>query len=375
MYQRHIAKQIKKWMFQENILILYGARQVGKTTLAKKILEEYGSEAKYIDCDLISNSQALSVRESNLLKNFIGDYRVVIIDEAQRVDNIGVNLKILHGYFPDMQIIATGSSSFDLANQINEPLTGRAIEFLLQPLSVGELRQKYDALDLSVRLEEIMRFGLYPAVFEKPEEVAQKKLEIIVSNYLYKDILAFDKIKKSDILLRLLELLALQVGSEVSLNELAQKLQISHLTVDKYLDLLEKTFVIFRLRGFKRNLRSEIGKPFKVYFWDLGVRNTIIRNFNPMRIRNDVGSLFENFCIVEKMKQNLNTGKSVGSYFWRTKDQKEIDYIEEYGGKLHAYEFKWSSKKKPKIPKSFAHSYPQHTFEVVNQNNWLEIIG
>ena len=375
MYQRDITKQIKKWMFQGNIIILYGARQVGKTTLVKKILEEYKGEAKYIDCDLISNSEALSAREPNLLKSFIGDYKVVVIDEAQRVKNIGINLKILHSYFPEMQIIATGSSSFDLANEINEPLTGRAIEFLLQPLSIGELKQKYDVLDLKPRLEQILRFGLYPAVFEKPEEIAQKKLEIIVSNYLYKDILAFDKIKKSDILLRLLELLALQIGSEVSLNELGKKLQISHLTVDKYLDLLEKTFVIFKLRSFKRNLRSEIGKPFKVYFWDLGVRNTLIKNFNPMRIRNDVGGLFENFCIVEKMKQNLNTGKLVNSYFWRTKDQKEIDYIEEYGGKLHTFEFKWNAKKQANLPTSFAESYPEHSFEVINQENWTALLN
>lgn len=207
---------------------------------------------------------------------------------------------------------------------------------------------------------------------------------------MYKDILAFDKIKKSDILLRLLELLALQIGSEVSLNELGKKLQISHLTVDKYLDLLEKTFVIFKLRSFKRNLRSEIGKPFKVYFWDLGVRNTLIKNFNPMRIRNDVGGLFENFCIVEKIKQNLNTGKSVNSYFWRTKDQKEIDYIEEYGGKLHTFEFslkcssdllrttsgarRWNPKKQANLPTSFAKTYPEHSFQVVNQDNWMDLV-
>jgi len=375
MYQREIAKEIKKWMFQGNIIILYGARQVGKTTLVTKILEKYGDKAKYIDCDLISNSEALSSREPNLLKSFIGDYRVVIIDEAQRVKNIGINLKILHKYFPEMQIIATGSSSFDLANEINEPLTGRAVEFLLQPLSIAEIKQKYDLLDLKSRLEQIMRFGLYPDVFEKPQEIIQKKLEIIVSNYLYKDILVFDKVKKSDILLRLLELLALQIGSEVSLNELAKKLQISHLTVDKYLDLLEKTFVIFKLRSFKRNLRSEIGKPFKVYFWDLGVRNTLIKNFNPMRIRNDVGGLFENFCIVEKMKQNLNTGKSVNSYFWRTKQQKEIDYIEEYEGKLHTYEFKWNPRKQATVPSVFSETYPEHSFKVINQENWLELVG
>jgi predicted AAA+ superfamily ATPase len=304
MYERLIKKHVENWMFKGKTLIIYGARQVGKTTLAEEIIASYGNQARYIDCDLASNAQALSVQEPNLLKEFIGNYKVVVIDEAQRVKNIGINLKILHKYFPETQIIATGSSSFDLANEVSEPMTGRAIEFLLQPLSIQEINQKYDPLALQSRVESVMRFGTYPAVFDQPEEVATKALITISQNYLYKDILSFQKIKKSNIVFKLLQLLALQVGQEVSLNEIGQKLQISHLTVEKYLDILEKTFVVFTLRAFKRNLRDEIGKPFKVYFWDLGIRNSLINNFNPMNLRNDVGALWENFCIAEKLKSN-----------------------------------------------------------------------
>ncbi len=371
MYQRLIKKHIEDWMFKGKTIILYGARQVGKTTLAEEIIAPYGDQARYIDCDLASNAQALSVQEPNLLKEFIGNYKVVVIDEAQRVKNIGVNLKILHKYFPDTQIIATGSSSFDLANEVNEPMTGRAIEFLLQPLSVEEISKQYDSLAMQSRVESIMRFGTYPAVFDKPEETASSELITISQNYLYKDILSFERIKKSTIVFKLLQLLALQVGQEVSLNEIGQKLQISHLTVEKYLDILEKTFVVFTLRAFKRNLRDEIGKPFKVYFWDLGIRNSLINNFNHMDLRNDVGALWENFCISEKLKSNGNNRQLVNSYFWRTNDQKEIDFIQESGGNLYTYEFKWSQKKAAKLPVKFAEAYPNTSFKVVNRDNFL----
>jgi uncharacterized protein len=374
MYQRTIKKQIEDWMFKGKIIIIYGARQVGKTTLAKELMSQYGSEAKYIDCDLISNSQALEAQEPNLLKQFIGDYKVVVIDEAQRVKNIGLNLKILHSYFPDLQVIATGSSSFDLANEVNEPLTGRAIEFLLQPLSLQEIKQKYDVLGLQSIVETLLRFGSYPSVFEKSETIASKELEIISSNYLYKDILNFDGIKKSDLLFKLLQLLSLQIGKEVSLNEIAQRLGVSHLTIEKYIDLLEKTFVIFRLRAFKRNLRDEIGKPFKVYFWDLGIRNNLIKNFNKLEIRDDIGGIWENFCVAERMKNNNNNQFLVNSYFWRTNDQKEIDYIEESGGELRAYEFKWNENKKASLPAKFANAYSNTKFEVVNKDNYWEFL-
>jgi len=371
MYERLIKKHIESWMFKGKTLIIYGARQVGKTTLAEEIIAPYGTQARYIDCDLASNAQALSVQEPNLLKEFIGNYKVVVIDEAQRVKNIGVNLKILHKYFPETQIIATGSSSFDLANEVNEPMTGRAVEFLLQPLSVEEISKQYDPLAMQSRVESIMRFGTYPAVFDKPEEVASSELITISQNYLYKDILSFEKIKKSAIVFKLLQLLALQVGQEVSLNEIGQKLQISHLTVEKYLDILEKTFVVFTLRAFKRNLRDEIGKPFKVYFWDLGIRNSLINNFNQMDLRNDVGALWENFCISEKLKSNGNNRQLVNSYFWRTNDQKEIDLVQESGGNLSTYEFKWNEKKTAKLPTKFAEAYPNTTFKVVNRDNFL----
>ncbi|MEI8054475.1 MAG: ATP-binding protein [bacterium] len=371
-YQRTIQAVIEKAFFQNKIIILYGARQVGKTTLVKNIMAKY-SDARYIDCDLLENRQALQVENKAQLESFLGNYKVVVIDEAQRVQNIGLNLKIIHNYLPKVQIIATGSSSFDLANQINEPLTGRAFDYFLLPLSLEELQTRYDVLELSAKLENFLRFGLYPEIVDQPMETAQRLLDTISSNYLYKDILEFESLKRPQQLLNILQLLALQVGNEVSYHEIAKQVGLSSATVQKYIDLLEKTFVIFKLRAFSRNLRKEISKSVKVYFWDLGIRNSLIKNYNQLQLRSDVGALWENFCLVERLKFNHNHQRSVNCYFWRTYEQQEIDYIEESGGQLRAFEFKWTRQKmKPK--KQFLAAYSNASFKVINKENFIDIL-
>lgn len=374
MYNRTIQKNIEKWLKKEKIIIVYGARQVGKTTLAKQILEKFGKKAKYYDCDFGAIREKLNKSEKLLIESFLKDYDLIIFDEAQRVKNIGLNLKIMHDNFPDKKIIATGSSSFDLANKISEPLTGRSIEFFLAPLSINEILQKQDRFEIEGGIEDIIRFGLYPGIYNRGEETKKELLFNIVNNYLYKDILEFENIKKSDQLFSLLQLLALQIGNEVSITELGRQLNMDKLTTQKYINLLEKAFVIFSLRSFSRNLRKEIAKSRKIYFWDLGVRNALVNNFNGLNIRNDTGALWENFCIAERIKSNLNSRKFINTYFWRTYDQKEIDFIEERDGKLFGYEIKWGFKK-CKEPKLWKEIYKNAEFEIVNRDNYLEFIA
>jgi len=373
MYNRIIQKGIEKWLDKEKIIIIYGARQVGKTTLVKQISKKFGKKAKYYDCDFGVIREKLGKSEKPLIENFLKGYDLIIIDEAQRVKNIGLNLKIMHDNFPGKKIIATGSSSFDLANKISESLTGRAIEFFLPPLSIKEILQKQDRFEVEGGLEDIIRFGLYPGIYNKSDDEKIELLNNIANNYLYKDILEFENIKKSDQLFNLLQLLSLQIGNEVSLQEIGKQIGMNKLTVQKYINLLEKTFVIFQLRSFSRNLRKEIAKSRKIYFWDLGVRNVLVNNFNNLAIRNDAGALWENFCVAERMKFNMNSRKFVNSYFWRTYDQKEIDLVEEREGKLFGYEIKWSDKKQ-KEPKLWKETYNNAEFKVINQKNYLDFI-
>ena len=373
MYNRIIQKGIEKWLDKEKIIIIYGARQVGKTTLVKQISKKFGKKAKYYDCDFGVIREKLGKSEKPLIENFLKEYDLIIIDEAQRVKNIGLNLKIMHDNFPGKKIIATGSSSFDLANKISEPLTGRAIEFFLPPLSIKEILQKQDRFEVEGGLEDIIRFGLYPGIYNKSDDEKIELLNNIANNYLYKDILEFENIKKSDQLFNLLQLLSLQIGNEVSLQEIGKQIGMNKLTVQKYINLLEKTFVIFQLRSFSRNLRKEIAKSRKIYFWDLGVRNVLVNNFNNLAIRNDAGALWENFCVAERMKFNMNSRKFVNSYFWRTYDQKEIDLVEEREGKLFGYEIKWGDKKQ-KEPKLWKETYNNAEFKVINQKNYLDFI-
>jgi uncharacterized protein len=305
----------------------------------------------------------------------IGDYDLIVLDEAQTIADIGWRLKLIYDYQQGrgkkIKIIATGSSSFELANQINEPLTGRAQQFWLYPLSLQELRQGYTVPEIKQRLAQVLIYGLYPSIFDQSLDTINLEIGKIFSNYLYKDILTFESIKNSSLLNDLTKLLALQIGSEVSFNSLAQKLNVSITTIDRYLNLLEQAFIIFRLRTLNRNSSKEITRNFKIYFYDLGMRNYIINNFNPIDLRTDIRELWENFCVIERLKKlEYNQGLLPSMYFWRTYSQQEIDFVEEQNGSFNAVEFKYSEKKKDKIPSEFAKSYPNHSFEVINKDNF-----
>lgn len=370
---REIEENIKNSLLKEKIVIIYGARQVGKTTLAKKILSEYGNEGRYYNCELLSVERGLSEIEAEKIKAFLGDYKIVVLDEAQKIPNIGKILKIMVDTYPEMQIIATGSSSFDLLQKVSEPMTGRIFQFILYPFSVNEIIKYGDRQLLDAKLENILRFGAYPGVFGLSEKDAGERLNEIASNYLYKDILQVEGLKKSSVIKNLLQALALQLGDEVSLQELAATLGINRLTVQKYIDILEQSFVIFKLNAFSRNKRKEISKSIKVYFYDLGIRNSLIENFNPLEIRNDIGALWENFCIVERKKTNEVNRRFANLYFWRTYDQKEIDLIEEREGKLFGYEMKWK-KDAVKAPKDWLEEYKEAEFSVVSGKNFVEFL-
>jgi predicted AAA+ superfamily ATPase len=372
--QRSLQQSIEKWLFRNKVLIIYGARQVGKTTLVREMLKQFPSDSLYLNCETFSVQQSLQSTDPERLKEVIGRVRLAVLDEAQRIENIGLILKILHDNVPELQIIATGSSSFDLSNKINEPLTGRAIEFILYPFSYQEMRQVYPAHELPERWRSFIRFGLYPEVIDKSESEAVLLLDNLAGKYLYKDIFEFELIKKPQFLVKLLQMLALQIGSEVSLNELATTLQINRTTVERYLDILEKAFVIFRLHSFSRNLRNELTRKIKVYFYDIGVRNSLINNFNPPDLRTDSGSLWENYFIVERLKYLQSEGKNPNRYFWRTHRGLEIDYIEESGGKLHAFECKLNPASKATMPKEFAATYPNSDFQMVTPNNYWRFL-
>lgn len=373
MYQRELKKVISHHLFQGKVVILFGPRRVGKTTLSKQILEEV-SQSRYINCELLENKMALETTNSVVLKNFLGDFRLVVLDEAQNIHEIGRILKILVDTFPQIQILATGSSSFELGNRLSEPLTGRAREYLLLPFSVSELLQKEDKLNVNANLERILRFGLYPEVYGKPDIEAIEELNQIAGNYLYRDILQFEQVRRPQLVVNLLSALALQIGQEVSLNELARLLGEHVPTIQRYIDLLEKSFVIFRLRSFSRNLRKEIAKGQKIYFFDLGIRNALIRNFNPLALRNDASHLWENFCVAERMKYNQYKRRFVNTWFWRSYDQKEIDFIEEADGKLTAYEFKLHRGKTAALPKDFQQAYPGTFFSLITRENFWSLL-
>jgi len=370
---RTIEKQIKERLFKGKAIIVYGARQVGKTTLAKKILNDYKKRSKYLNCELLSTERGFLDVDAVKIKAFLGNYELIVLDEAQNIPQIGKILKILVDTYPEMQIIATGSASFDLMQKISEPMTGRNFTFILYPFSLQEIYNTNDMFYIESKLENILRFGSYPEVFLLEENEAKERLDEIASNYLYKDVLKFDNLKKSNVIKKLLQLLALQLGQEISYQELGAQLGINRLTVEKYIDVLEQCFVVFRLNAFSQNKRKEISKSIKIYFYDLGIRNSLIQNYNNLDIRNDVGPLFENFCIVEKMKKNKTEKEYVNLYFWRTYDQKEIDLIEEKEGKLFAYEFKWKEDK-TKIPKFFAENYPDAEYFVVNRDNYYQFL-
>lgn len=375
MIQRNIEPRIIQHLFRGRVVSIHGARRVGKTTLAQAILAQYNDKrTRYLNCDLQSVQLGLGVQEAEPLKAFLGDQDLVVLDEAQNIPEIGKVLKILVDTYPAMQIIATGSSTFELANKTSAALTGRVYPFTLYPLSLQEIVGQEGYSVIEPRLEHLMRFGLYPSIFGESEDEARTQLDELVSSYLYKDILAFGGIKQPGVLRDLVRLLALQVGNEVSYNELASKLGVNRNTVQNYIGLLEQCFVVFRLGAFSRNLRNEIAKSQKVYFYDLGVRNAILQAFAPLALRTDVGALWENFCIVERLKYTENNGMRMNRYFWRTYNQKEIDYIEERDGVLTGYECKWSQDKKMRVPELFTSTYPGSTVVRIDRSNYWKYL-
>ncbi len=373
--KRDLEPKIESWLFKGKIITIFGPRQVGKTTLAKRILENHGSEKNYFNCDIPSIAQRFENPEPLLLERIIDKAKLIVIDEAQRIKNIGLTLKIIHDTMPDTQVIATGSSSFKLRSDINEPLTGRGMEFLLLPFSLNELGQLYQTHEIDTLLPFFMRYGLYPEIVNKSETDAEMLITNLSSKYLYKDIMEFENLKKPELLTNILQLLALQLGSEVSRNEIASKLNTSRETIERYIDLLEKAFVIFRLKPLSRNRCNEIARKEKVFFYDTGIRNSIISAFQPIDLREDRGALFENFMIVERLKHLQLQSKKRILWFWRTHDGKKIDYIEEYDGRFSAYELKWGKAKiKKATAESFKATYEPAAISIITRDNYYEFL-
>lgn len=349
------------------VIVLYGPRQAGKTTLIEMLLSEELNYKKYNGDDIFTQN-IFSNNNLENLKRSIGEKDFLIIDEAQRINNIGLSLKLIIDNLP-IKIIVSGSVSFDLTSKVCEPLTGRTKTFWLYPLSLREVKDKIPQMENDKIIEEILLYGMYPKVWNiKGKAEKEDYLFEYINNYLYRDILTISKIKKPKKVVDLLTLLALQIGSEVSISELAKNTNLTQATVENYLDILEKMFVIFNIRGFSRNLRKEISKTSKYYFFDMGVRNALIRNFNPLSLRNDTGEMFENWVISEKIKKSNNSRVFSNFYFWRTYDQQEIDLIEESKGKIIAYECKWKKNVK-KVPNDWRKTYPQSKFNLINKDN------
>ncbi|MDX1906270.1 MAG: ATP-binding protein [Bacteroidia bacterium] len=379
-YPSHIPRSLlatlaEKLTGPRKIILLYGARQVGKTTLVREFLRGYEGKVLEINADMPRLTQTLSSRDLGQLQRMLAGYDLLFIDEAQRIPDIGINLKIIHDQIPDIRIVVTGSSSLDLANKVSEALTGRTWTYVLYPLSVLEWRQLDSSFVLDQRIEEFLLYGMYPEVFAYPG--AQEKREYLTGltdAYLYKDILDLGGIRYPEKILNLLRLLAWQIGSQVSFSELGKQLGLSTETVHAYVELLKKGFVVFDLQGYSRNLRKEITKTRKIYFYDLGIRNALIENFNSLSQRNDTGHLWENFLICERMKRMHYERQYANFYFWRTYTGAELDFVEERDGKLFGYEMKWSNNK-AKAPASWLETYPEATFTLLNQENYLEFIA
>lgn len=358
------------------VIVLIGPRQVGKTTLLKKMLSTTASadSVQYWNCDEGEVRAMLSQDSSARFKSLVGNSKFIVIDEAQRVKDIGLTLKILHDNFSDVQFAVTGSSSLDLSNTINEPLTGRKFEHNLFPFSTNELVRNSSLLEEMKMLETRLVYGFYPDVVNNPGE-EKEILSNIVSSYLYKDVFEFQDIRKPAIVEKLVQALALQVGSEVSFNELGNLLGIDSLTVQRYVDLLEKAYIIFHLHSYNRNVRNELKKSIKIYFYDNGVRNAVISNFSPCELRSDMGSLWENFLISERVKNNAFHNRPAKYYFWRTTQKQEVDFIEEREGNFSAFEFKYNPKKgRVKCPLTFSNNYPEIPFEAVTKENYTDFI-
>jgi predicted AAA+ superfamily ATPase len=367
-------QQIERKLKDRKVLIILGPRQAGKSTLLEQLNEKWEQPVLWWNGDEADIRKQLAEPTSTLLRAMIGNARTLIIDEAQRIENIGLCLKLIHDNIKDVKLVATGSSAFELANRVNEPLTGRKWEFFLYPLSYGEMALAHGPLNEKRLLQHRLVYGYYPEIVTNPGN-EEERLKQLANSYLYKDILTWERVLKPDKLEKLVQALAFQVGNEVSYHELGQLSGLDNHTVEKYIQLLEKAFIVFRLGALNRNLRTELKKSRKIYFYDNGLRNAVINQFQPFSLRNDVGALWENFLITERMKYLAYNGIQVNKYFWRTLSQQEIDYVEEVNGRMEASEFKWSPDKKGKFPKSFLDAYPGTTTATIHSENFESFIN
>ncbi len=374
--KRSIEERLKAGLIPNKVVVLLGARRIGKTSLVKKIIAELGQEkVLQLNGEDMATAEILKQRTVENYKRLLGNYTLLVIDEAQKIEDIGAILKLMVDEIQGIKIWVTGSSMFDLTNKLGEPLTGRKLTFDLFPLAQMEFQHYENLIQTKANLEERLIYGSYPELLQYPNNADKAGyLKQLVNDYLLKDILAFEGVRNASKMLDLLRLIAFQVGKEVSLDELGRQLGMSKNTVEKYLDLLTKVFVIYKLQGFSRNLRSEIVKSNKWYFYDNGIRNVLIANFSPLTLRNDVGELWENYCLAERLKFQYYTDLTVNNYFWRTYQQQEIDWVEEREGKLFAYELKWNTDKKVKVPSAWKNAYPDAGFEVIHPQNYLDWI-
>lgn len=370
---RMAANQIKDWVMKGKAIILTGARQVGKTTLLQEIFKDQ-SNILWLNADETSVRTRLKELNIENLKGVVGKYEMLVIDEIQRVENAGLLLKLLVDNFKQLKIVATGSSALDIAERIFEPLTGRHFLFHLYPFSLSELYENKSPFEIEQQLPFHLIYGNYPDVCNNRLD-AEKILRNLSNQYLYKDVLVWKDIRKPELLDKLLKLLAFQICSEVSIHELANQLQVKSETVESYIDLLEKSFVIFRLKSYSTNARKEVTKMSKIYFWDNGIRNAIIEKFDDLSLRNDHGLLWENFMISERLKVNDWKENIIVSYFWRNYNQSKVDYVEVERGKERAYEFKWNSKKQQKVSRAFTNLYPEAETHVITPRNFTEFCG
>lgn len=362
---------IEKRLFKGKAILLFGPRQSGKSTLIESILQD--KDHLYLNGDDADVRDILTNTTATKLRTLVGNQKILFIDEAQRIPNIGLTLKLFTDQIKDVQVIASGSSAFELSSQVNEPLTGRKYEFMLYPLSFAELVKYHGLIQEKRLIEQRMIYGYYPEIVIKTGEEGEL-LKLLAGSYLYKDLLMLEQVKKPLILEKLIKALALQVGSEINYQELGQTIGSDSKTVDKYIDLLEKTFVVFRLPAFSRNVRNEIKKGKKVYFFDCGIRNAVINNFKPLGARTDVGALWENYVLAERMKYLRYNNLEVDQYFWRTAQQQEIDLIEDNGEALTAFEFKWNKKAKVRFPQTFIDNYSGSTTFVISPDNVEEFL-
>jgi len=371
---RLIQKDVINHLHPNKVVVIYGPRRVGKTTLIQEINKKFFNKALFVNGDDISVQSYLGSQNLEKLKSFVGKIPLLIIDEAQTIPKIGLNLKIMVDNIPNLKIIATGSASFDLSQQIGEPLVGRKWQFELYPISQMELSKYENPFESTTKLESRLIYGSYPEVVTASSNIKKGEiLKEILDGYLFKDILLFEGLRKSAKLVQILKLIAFQIGREVSLRELAQHTELNSGTVARYLDLLEKVFIIRRLSGFRRNLRTEVTKTGRYYFIDNGVRNILINNLNQLSDRSDVGELWENYLYVERLKKREYKKIYVNEYFWRTHTQNEVDLVEERNGKLHGFEYKWGKKYSKKY-RLFTETYKNADCTLINRDNYLEFI-